>query len=620
MSPRRLILAVCFFSIVVNTPFSSGSPQPVRPAKPAARYSDKDLLIAPDHTLVRDSSELVGEKKGQSRRSSIRQRPTRIAKTDVAHHPHGQLREPVIVKRNPLQNKTIMYRNKIPIKIDYDKGTYTVLGKDIPIPVDNAEWEEVRNALQSVESWVNISYPRFNAFVDSDFYEGREQAIEDYLDKLHARLLELESQTGWSSEEFYGKKLDIYVYDSGSSCTDGFAFGGEAYIGLHTLFGNSNICKKPYYVDGVETWNNPGEYGDQWMFGWIGLHETSHAINPLPFLNSNWLTEGLAEYFGFNILVDYGDINSETADYYVENANFSLNYGSFGDYVSNDYKDKFNNEIQVSRGYDITAWMFSMMRDNHSLDWSEFFSILDDNMRLLDDSMSLGQYYTDTFVIDVFGKASGLDWASTETIWRYDGPGGPGWGVRNIMDRNWYPDLAPILNFSNGSPLAGETIDVMATVSNNGDVSLMDVSVRFYEGTMLLDEQIVDVPAQGNTVVTSGFSAGDGTYTITVKVDEDDVKIETDDTNNDDSEVITFTACDCGIKGDVNDDASTDPLDVTYLVNFVYLSQDALAERPDCPYPKGDMNCDESADPLDVTYLVNYVYLSQDALCDGCSE
>ncbi len=77
--------------------------------------------------------------------------------------------------------------------------------------------------------------------------------------------------------------------------------------------------------------------------------------------------------------------------------------------------------------------------------------------------------------------------------------------------------------------------------------------------------------------------------------------------------------CDCLLKGDVNNDESTDPLDVTYLVSYVYLSQDALAERPDCPYPKGDVNCDESADPLDVTYLVNYVYLSQDALCDGCA-
>ncbi len=87
-----------------------------------------------------------------------------------------------------------------------------------------------------------------------------------------------------------------------------------------------------------------------------------------------------------------------------------------------------------------------------------------------------------------------------------------------------------------------------------------------------------------------------------------------------DAFVTKLSSCDCGTKGDVNNDASTDPLDVTYLVNYVYLSQDALAERPNCPYPKGDMNCDESADPLDVTYLVNYVYLSQDALCDGCSE
>ncbi len=85
--------------------------------------------------------------------------------------------------------------------------------------------------------------------------------------------------------------------------------------------------------------------------------------------------------------------------------------------------------------------------------------------------------------------------------------------------------------------------------------------------------------------------------------------------------VITGEAdCDCLVKGDVNNDGVASPLDVAFLVKYVYLSQDALAERPDCPYPKGDMNCDDSVSPLDVSFLVSYVYKSLDALCDGCVD
>ncbi|MFC1475754.1 hypothetical protein ACFLQW_01975 [Candidatus Zixiibacteriota bacterium] len=77
--------------------------------------------------------------------------------------------------------------------------------------------------------------------------------------------------------------------------------------------------------------------------------------------------------------------------------------------------------------------------------------------------------------------------------------------------------------------------------------------------------------------------------------------------------------CDCGATGDVNGDTSTDPLDVSYLVNKVYLGQDALHDyTATCTYPNGDVNCDASTDPLDVSYLVNKVYLGQDALCERC--
>ncbi|MFC1475819.1 right-handed parallel beta-helix repeat-containing protein [Candidatus Zixiibacteriota bacterium] len=78
-------------------------------------------------------------------------------------------------------------------------------------------------------------------------------------------------------------------------------------------------------------------------------------------------------------------------------------------------------------------------------------------------------------------------------------------------------------------------------------------------------------------------------------------------------------ACNCGIAGDMDCSSEMNPLDVAFLVNFVYLSQDALCDHPNCTYPVGDLDCDSEANPLDVVYLVNAVYLSRNAICDGCA-
>lgn len=80
--------------------------------------------------------------------------------------------------------------------------------------------------------------------------------------------------------------------------------------------------------------------------------------------------------------------------------------------------------------------------------------------------------------------------------------------------------------------------------------------------------------------------------------------------------------CLCGIKGDVDNNGIPNPLDVTYLVNYVYQQLDGRVYPTgwNCPYDLGDLNCTGGVpDPLDVTYLVNYVFKSQDVICDGCS-
>ncbi len=91
--------------------------------------------------------------------------------------------------------------------------------------------------------------------------------------------------------------------------------------------------------------------------------------------------------------------------------------------------------------------------------------------------------------------------------------------------------------------------------------------------------------------------------------------------------VVTEANCDCGDQtgtevtavGDVNCDSSTDPLDIQFLANFVFLGWDALCAKPLCPFGVGDVNCDGSVDPLDIQFLANFVFLSWDALCPGCA-
>jgi len=78
--------------------------------------------------------------------------------------------------------------------------------------------------------------------------------------------------------------------------------------------------------------------------------------------------------------------------------------------------------------------------------------------------------------------------------------------------------------------------------------------------------------------------------------------------------------CDCGVWGDLDGSSGVDPIDVTYIVNFVYKNQDGRVHPFNCPFPTGDVNCDNAVNPVDVVYLVNLVYKSQDAFCEPCEE
>ncbi|MFC1475385.1 C25 family cysteine peptidase [Candidatus Zixiibacteriota bacterium] len=87
---------------------------------------------------------------------------------------------------------------------------------------------------------------------------------------------------------------------------------------------------------------------------------------------------------------------------------------------------------------------------------------------------------------------------------------------------------------------------------------------------------------------------------------------------------VTFYSCypcDCPNFGDLNLDGELDPLDATYIVNWVYRGLDARIPIPTCPAENGDWDCNWSVDPVDVAFYVNYIYKAVgDGPCNRCAE
>jgi hypothetical protein len=410
--------------------------------------------------------------------------------------------------------------------------------------------------------WLPFSHPRYDLYIDEAYYNsnGNGPLLDDFFNEFDERFALLESTTDWSSEEnsVYGTKLRINVTAT-AGCSGGSAYLGYANIKLSNPLYMSG-CEMAYFENGIPHFSNPGELGDWWFYMGTAIHESLHGINPDSVIIRPWLTEGFSQYQQYGILSNYNgngflDINQETADTYIYQGTTAHNWPA---YVTNDYHDTTpqNNEIQSSAGYSITAWMFSMMRDNHSLNWSDFYNLIENNQEISDKATQLylqtsTTLPSDMYLIDLFGRASNLTFNQTKAIWEYDGPSGPGWGVRNWELLDWYADLTPTnISFSKTNPVSGETITATANISNNGGVSLNQVSVRFYAtntsgSTVLVNEQFVNFSFQSSKQVNVSINSSllnpkYGVYKITVKVDEPNIKIETNELNNNYSRNITF--------------------------------------------------------------------------------
>ncbi len=215
-----------------------------------------------------------------------------------------------------------------------------------------------------------------------------------------------------------------------------------------------------------------------------------------------------------------------------------------------DYRDTYpggNYEIQSSQGYDISGWMYSMLRDNYNIDWSRFYDIIDKNRGTIDKAYQLWQqggtsrYNVDMNVIDMFGRASGLDFDSIKSVFQYDGPSGPGWGVRNWLPLDWYGNATPTVR-SSRYPVANTTTYIITTIHNTGDIDYTNMPVIIYDGSTLLDSANVNILAQGSVVLSTAINRPAGTYDIAVTIDPDNVIIESNESDNTASLTLTFYA------------------------------------------------------------------------------
>lgn len=469
---------------------------------------------------------------------------------------------------DPRPTKDLVVYDGELLTINHDQSTvmYKNVEKSFIVdPLVGPDGEEVVARMASPEAFVHLQYyldngsVEFDVYIEETFYNANQAALDDFWDKFQVRFRILKNMTGWSSQRWFGVPLELYVYGHSAACYGGNASPTHANVVFSDPMYKTG-CHKPYYENGSTYYNNPGELGDWWPYMNTALHEALHSINPYPIYTRSWLTEGWSEYYMYNVLVEAGDINQETADTYLYNGFAGYQWDP---YVANDYHDTtiYNRELQRSHGYDITGHMFSKMRDEEGLDWDLFYELMNNNKDSLDRTFSLGPpyiYYTDAFVLYVFGKAMGHTdyWNQTDVLFNYysgGGVDGHGYGARNISyswhptnaqpygDFDWFAEYTADVGVDNTNPESGTPVQLTVTFSNGGDVNGKDIIWRVYDNDDLVHEETRDLNKFQSFQYTDTLTLNPGEHVIRAVADEYDIKIEQDDANNEDSVIVIVT-------------------------------------------------------------------------------
>ena len=460
---------------------------------------------------------------------------------------------------------------------DWDNGIVKILMDDADGQSREIEQIEIGDrGFVHLPYYDSLGQVILDVYIEETYYNNNQTALQNFWDEFVIRFDTIKTMTGWSSLRWFGTPLEIYVYGTPDRCNFGNASPTHSNVILSDPLYQTG-CERPYYVDGIEQYGNPGVLGDHWPQMMEALMQATRSITPYQIYTRSWLINGFAIHIGFRTLVANNDINQETADEYMhdgyditkywvdfgtEDTTFSFYSASefnWDCYIANDYHDcsVYERELQRSHSYSITAWLFSLLESDHILDWDLFYTILNNNKETLDKTFSLYPYiyYTDAFVTYVFGLAMGHTdfYTETEPIFRYDGPDGPGYGMRcydvwpghgdtTFTEFDWFADLTIDVAVLDTSSLIvpGDSIKVFAIVNNLGDFELGDSSqqivgavTRIYQSSTIIKEDTLIIEAMSSDTVFAHFvPTTPGGYEISVTVDEMNLKIELDDSNN----------------------------------------------------------------------------------------
>ena len=118
-----------------------------------------------------------------------------------------------------------------------------------------------------------------------------------------------------------------------------------------------------------------------------------------------------------------------------------------------------------------------------------------------------------------------------------------GLGNQTIVNMNETKNLTVVLktmpelyvsniSFSNDKPNQGKIIKINATVENNGEVNVTNVSVCFFDEMYLIGQDVISIGSDNSTIASINWLARGGKHSIKAIVDWEDDFFEYNETNN----------------------------------------------------------------------------------------
>jgi hypothetical protein len=288
-------------------------------------------------------------------------------------------------------------------------------------------------ATEGVENYAimekeRVTYYVYRSLID---YYGQ-QVLSEFFDFVDVRFEKIMNITHWSSEKYYGHKLNLCV----NSPIEGLT---PIVTPVVTLRFGLNITRQNLNTPNSDPLNLMEPHVTVAFF----LHEMIHGIQPPPIVARRWLLEGYPSFLPLEVQVMFGDVERKTID--------ELYNRAWEVYVKNGYLDQNNKPIQDDIGEYVTAWMFNNISKTYGWATHERFfeyydQFRDDFQSLLDSYVnrlsSASPYDIDSLIVGCYSLAAGKSLYGSFRSWGVTFLPNPivtAISLRGILGRsNWY--------------------------------------------------------------------------------------------------------------------------------------------------------------------------------------